>query len=182
MDRYMRSARRALVSALYEELFGSEHEEEEREAPAPAAPKESESKESETEEAKESKESKKSKENKKDKKKDREEAPLHSFFFRSSTFRRGKDVVEEHRERVVNEDGSVHVVTRRQLGDRWSIHESHTKDGSTSSKETWHNVPEDAISSFEAEWKSSMPLHCNLQAPLSVPAPEPSKDETVADQ
>ena len=83
-----------------------------------------------------------------------------------------------HRERVVNEDGSVHVVTRRQLGDRWSIQESHTKDGSTSNKETWHNVPEDAISSFEAEWKSRMAV----QTPLPIPSPEPSKDEATADQ
>ena len=172
MDSYMRSARRALASALYEELFGSDHDEEERDAPAPApasasdAPKEGESKKSETEETKESKESKE------------KEVPLHSFFFRSSTFRRGNDLVEEHRERVVNEDGSVHIVTRRQLGDRWSIHESHTKDGSTSSKETWHNVPEEAISSFEADWKSSM----QPKAPLSIPSPDASKGEAKADQ
>ena len=175
MDSYMRSARRALASALYEELFGSDHDEEERDAPASDAPKEGESKKTETEETKESKESKEETEKKESKEK---EVPLHSFFFRSSTFRRGNDLVEEHRERVVNEDGSVHVVTRRQLGDRWSIHESHTKDGSTSSKETWHNVPEEAISSFEADWKSSM----QPKAPLSIPSPDASKGESTADQ
>ena len=66
----------------------------------------------------------------------------------------GDDVVEEHRERVMNEDGSVHVVTRRQIGDRWYVHESHSdKDGASSTKETWHNVAEDDIDAFKKEWE-----------------------------
>ena len=78
--------------------------------------------------------------------------------FRSSVMRStlasDRDVIEEHRERMTNEDGSVHVVTRRQIGDRWYLHESHSdKDGATTSKETWHNVSEDAIESFKKEWE-----------------------------
>ena len=56
-------------------------------------------------------------------------------------------------------DGSVHTVTRRQIGDRWYVHESHsTKDGETSTKETWHNVPEDQMASFKKEWEDTLCL------------------------
>ena len=85
------------------------------------------------------------------------EAAKQFSFSSISQSRRGRamgELVEEHRERVVRGDGSVHTVTRRQIGDRWYVHESHsTKDGESSSKETWHNVPEDAIESFKSEWE-----------------------------
>ena len=67
--------------------------------------------------------------------------------------RKGDEVVEEHLERVTNGDGSVHAVTRRQIGDRWYVHESHSdKDGVSTTKETWHNVSDGEIDSFKKEW------------------------------
>ena len=77
------------------------------------------------------------------------------YFFESRSSFNGNDYVEEHRERVTDGDGGVHIKTRRRLGDRWYEQETHTdKEGKVSSKETWHNVPSDAIESFKSEWSS----------------------------
>ena len=105
---------------------------------------------------------------------EQEEPQSQSFFFSSSVTRQrgggadGKsERVEEHRERVMAGDGSVHTVTRRQIGDRWYVHESHsTKDGESSSKETWHNVPEEAIESFKREWEDRHALKDDKQQAL----------------
>lgn len=79
--------------------------------------------------------------------------PYRGYFFQSHTTRNGNDVVEEHRQRVTGEDGSVHVTTRRRLGDKWYECETHTdKDGKSTNKETWHNVADDQIDSFKKEW------------------------------
>ena len=81
------------------------------------------------------------------------------YFFESRSSFNGKDYVEEHRERVTDEDGGVHIKTRRRLGDRWYEQETHTdKEGKMSSKETWHNVPSDSIESFKSEWSSKQGL------------------------
>ena len=92
--------------------------------------------------------------------------------------------VEEHRERVMGRDGSVHTVTRRQIGDRWYVHESHsTKDGESSSKETWHNVPEEAIASFKKEWEDRHALKDEHDQPQPEPEPEqpqPALEEAPA--
>lgn len=103
--------------------------------------------------------------------------------FSFSSFRQSRrggaagELVEEHRERVVRGDGSVHTVTRRQLGDRWYVHESHsTKDGESSSKETWHNVPEDAIESFKSEWEEKRLITDQRNRPLQQPEPEPESE------
>ena len=74
--------------------------------------------------------------------------------FESHTERNGNDIVEEHRQCVTKSDGSVHVLTRRRLGDRWYENETHTdKDGKRTSKDTWHNVADDQIDSFKQEWE-----------------------------
>lgn len=94
-----------------------------------------------------------------------EKDPVRQVFFSSvrtsrTSGRRGdSERIEEHRERITQPDGSVHTVTRRQIGDRWYVHESHTaKDGESTSKETWHNVPEEAIQSFKDEWQQKHAL------------------------
>ena len=77
------------------------------------------------------------------------------YFFQSRSSFNGRDYVEEHRERVTDDDGTVHTTTRRRLGDRWYEQETHTdKDGKSTSKETWHNVPEESIESFKSEWSA----------------------------
>lgn len=79
--------------------------------------------------------------------------PYSSFYYSSASHFDGKNFVEEHREKVTDADGKVTQTTRRRLGDRWYEAKSITdKDGKTSSKETWHNVPEDKIEQFKAEW------------------------------
>ena len=79
--------------------------------------------------------------------------PFGSYFYESRSSFNGKDHVEEHREKVTDQDGIVHTTLRRRLGDRWYEVESHTdKDGKSTSKETWHNVPEDQIEAFKKEW------------------------------
>ena len=99
------------------------------------------------------------------------------YFFESRSSFNGKDYVEEHRERVTDDDGSVHTTTRRRLGDRWYEQETHTdKDGKSTSKETWHNVPSEAIESFKSEWsaKHGLKYEGSSDAPASpsVPAVE----------
>ena len=79
--------------------------------------------------------------------------PFGNYFYESRSSYNGHDFVEEHRERVTGEDGVVHTTMRRRLGDRWYENETHTdKEGKSTSKETWHNVPEDQIEAFKKEW------------------------------
>lgn len=79
--------------------------------------------------------------------------PPKTYFYSSSSSYDGKNYVEEHREKVTDADGMTHQTTRRRLGDRWYQAESTTdKDGKTTSRETWHNVPEDQTEQFKAEW------------------------------
>lgn len=79
--------------------------------------------------------------------------PFSSYFYESRSSFNGRDRVEEHREKVTDQDGLVHTTLRRRLGDRWYEVESHTdKDGRNTSKETWHNVPEEQIEAFKKEW------------------------------
>ena len=79
--------------------------------------------------------------------------PFQSLFYESRSTFDGKNYVEEHRERVTDPEGKVHQTTRRRLGDRWYEAESITdNEGKTSTKETWHNVPEDQIEKFKSEW------------------------------
>ena len=73
---------------------------------------------------------------------------------------------------MTDDDGSVHTTTRRRLGDRWYEQETHTdKDGKSTSKETWHNVPEESIESFKSEWSAK---HGLKYEGSSAEAPSPS--------
>jgi hypothetical protein len=78
---------------------------------------------------------------------------LTEYRYQSSTRYNGGDYVEEHRERYVAGDGSVHIRSRRRLGDKWHETEDHTDaDGKSTQREIWHNVPDDQIDSFKQEW------------------------------
>lgn len=80
-------------------------------------------------------------------------SPYRSYFYTTNSLYDGNRYVEEHREKVTDSDGKVHQTTRRRLGDRWYEAESTTDaDGKTSSKETWHNVPENEQEQFKNEW------------------------------
>ena len=179
-DDYVRNVQNQLAKILYEGLFelteqeGAPDTEEKKqpEQPKPEAASESqreeemkvdptpeEEKEAKGQEQEPKKEKEKPEQSKNEKKQEPDCSPVRQFFFRSSvTESRGgrsrSERIEEHRERIMGSDGSVHTVTRRQIGDRWYVHESHsTKDGESSSKETWHNVPEESIDSFKKEWE-----------------------------
>ncbi|OHT07826.1 hypothetical protein TRFO_23870 [Tritrichomonas foetus] len=92
-------------------------------------------------------------------------SPYQSLFYESHSSYNGKNYVEEHRERVQDSDGKVHTTTRRRLGDRWYEATSITdEEGKTSTKETWHNVPEDQIEQFKQEWATQ---HQTKYAPIS---------------
>ena len=109
------------------------------------------------------------------------------YFFESRSSFNGKDYVEEHRERVTDEDGGVHIKTRRRLGDRWYEQETHTdNEGKVSSKETWHNVSADAIESFKSEWSSKHGLkyeNTSCEGAPTAPAEsaEPSEGAEVCE-
>ena len=111
-------------------------------------------------------------------------ASRRGYFFQSRSSFNGRDYVEEHRERVTDDDGSVHTTTRRRLGDRWYEQETHTdKDGKSTSKETWHNVPEESIESFKSEWSAKHGLKYEGSssadaASPSAPAPAVEGDGT----
>ena len=159
-ESYVANVQRQLERIMYDGLLDLVEHRAKQEEPAP--------------EEKCEKEEKREKENKEGK--EEEEPESRSFFFSSSVTRsesangEGSGIgrmerVEEHRERVMERDGSVHTVTRRRIGDRWYVHESHsTKDGESTSKETWHNVPEEEIESFKREWEDRHALKDDSKA------------------
>lgn len=64
----------------------------------------------------------------------------------------GKDM-EEIRQIFTDENGETHESTSRRLGDKWHKIESHTaKDGTKTTKETWHNVDPENQNSFNLDW------------------------------
>ncbi|OHT06026.1 hypothetical protein TRFO_05663 [Tritrichomonas foetus] len=63
-------------------------------------------------------------------------------------------VAEEHRERITELDGTVRMITKRSLGEKWFQSERIIKGDQTSSKEIWHNVPEEEVESFKVAWKT----------------------------
>ena len=158
-DTYVRNVQRQMERILYEglfDLFDAPGDKEEHKDEPGEVPQQEQSEQKEKESA------------------EKESPSERSEFFFSTSVRQTRggagssERVEEHRERLMRGDGSVHTVTRRQIGDRWYVHESHsTKDGESSSKETWHNVPEEAIDSFKMEWEARNALkdeHAQAQA------------------
>ncbi|OHS99548.1 hypothetical protein TRFO_34013 [Tritrichomonas foetus] len=104
-------------------------------------------------------------------------SPYQSLFFESHSSYNGQNYVEEHRERVHDSDGKVHVTTRRRLGDRWYEATSITdEEGKTSTKETWHNVPEDQIEHFKQEWAMQ---HQSKYAPIANDQSKKDGEEKV---
>ena len=148
-ESYIQNLQRKLARFLYEEMLEDQIDQE----PAEGG-----------EEQKQSPHEGEEVQQKQENENEKREAPERQGVFFRSSFVRSRlggegSIVEEHRERVTSGDGSVHVVTRRQIGDRWYVHESHsTKDGESSSKETWHNVPEDQVQSFKDEWEQKLSL------------------------
>ena len=102
--------------------------------------------------------------------------PFRSLFSEIRSSFDGQNYVEEHREKITDADGKVHQKTRRRLGDRWYEAESITgNDGKTSTKETWHNVPEDEIEKFKSEWAEKHNL--KYDKPTEAIAHDEKKEE-----
>lgn len=81
------------------------------------------------------------------------EIPQKSYFYSSTKHFNGNDYVEESRETIRGSNGEEYHNLTRRLGDRWYKNEEHIdQEGKKSTKETWHQVPEDEIESFKAEW------------------------------
>ena len=155
MDRYMADVARRLEELLDDDLFFSRHVLEPAKSALEHAVKHGTEDKSETGEKAEGK----ARDPAAKPKQGKRSLPYHNYFFESRSSYNGKDYIEEHRERVTGEDGSVHTTTRRRLGDRWYENETHTdKDGKSTSKETWHNVPEDDIGKFKDEWSAKHSL------------------------
>jgi hypothetical protein len=84
---------------------------------------------------------------------------------RSSRYN-GGDVIEERREKITNADGETRTITMRRIGDRWHQEETMSdKDGKTSQKESWHNIPESQMEQFKTDWDKNALGH-----PQSVPS------------
>jgi hypothetical protein len=99
-------------------------------------------------------------------------------YFSSRTFN-GGDYVSEHRERVVSSNGEVHIRSRRQLGNQWHEVETHTNsEGKNEERETWHNVPDEEIEKFKADWcqRHQSPANCLDEG--KGPKPESLKDSS----
>lgn len=106
--------------------------------------------------------------------------PMESYRYESRSTYNGHDYVEEHREKVTDADGVVHTTLRRRLGDRWYEQESHTdKEGKVTSKETWHNVPEDHTEAFKKEWEEK---HGQKTAALQAPEAPAVEDKTAEEK
>jgi hypothetical protein len=91
----------------------------------------------------------------------------------------GRGYIEEHREKVTGSNGEVRIVTRRRLGDRWYENEILIdNEGKKTERETWHNVGDDQIDQFKAEWSEKSSTKAvkapepdpNTQAPAPAPA------------
>lgn len=64
----------------------------------------------------------------------------------------GRDKFEEIREKTSDGD-KTYISKIKRIGNRWvQIDEIIDKEGKKTTKETWHNVSEDEIDSFENEW------------------------------
>lgn len=99
------------------------------------------------------------------------------YFYEGHSTYDGKNYVEEHRERVTDSEGKVHISQRRRLGDRWYENESITdSEGKTSTKESWHNVPEDQIEQFKLEWSKHHNYENKEKSP-SIKNESPVKSE-----
>lgn len=99
-------------------------------------------------------------------------------YFSSRTFN-GGDYVSEHRERVVSSNGEVHVRSRRQLGNQWHEVETHTNsEGKNEERETWHNVRDDEIEQFKADWCQRHQSPGNCLDERKGPKPESLKDSS----
>lgn len=109
----------------------------------------------------------------------RRHSPYQSYFYSSNSSYDGRKYVEEHREKVTESDGKVHQTTRRRLGDRWYEIESTTDaDGKATSKETWHNVPENEIEHFKAEWaQQHEDKYAIKHEPKNEPQSEPQNEQ-----
>ena len=75
---------------------------------------------------------------------------------------------EEHCEKILDFDGSFHVIERRRLGDSWCEEETiENDDGRVSTKVTWHNVSEDQIDEFMKDWKEEKRKKLEYQKQIS---------------
>jgi hypothetical protein len=87
----------------------------------------------------------------------------------------GQDYIEEHREKVMGSDGTTRIATRRRLGDRWYENEVHVdKTGEKTERETWHNVSDEDIESFKAEWSAKQARRLSDESKV-VPRTEDSR-------
>ncbi|KAH0786151.1 cysteine protease [Histomonas meleagridis] len=67
----------------------------------------------------------------------------------------GGNVIEELREKTCDgTSGSVKETTTRRIGNKWcTIEEETNKNGEKTTREKWHNVPENEVDKFKAKWE-----------------------------
>jgi hypothetical protein len=89
----------------------------------------------------------------------------------------GRDYIEEHREKVTGSDGTTRIATRRRLGARWYENEIQVdKAGEKTERETWHNVSDEDIDSFKAEWSAKQTRRLSDESKV-VPRTENSREK-----
>lgn len=90
-------------------------------------------------------------------KEEEEEKSIPNYYYKTySTTRNyshnGKDKFEEIREQT-NDGENTYISKIKRIGNRWvQVDEVIDKTGKKTTKETWHNISENEIESFENEW------------------------------
>ena len=81
------------------------------------------------------------------------ESPSPFYYFESHSIFDGEKFIEERKERTIDSEGKIHQSLKRRIDDQWyETEQTEDENGQAVNKETWHNVPEDKIEQFKAEW------------------------------
>lgn len=111
------------------------------------------------------------------------------YWARSSVFSsHSRGGIEEIREKTYDsQTGETIESQTRRIGDRWCRIDTTTdKEGSSKSKETWHNVGDDEMEAFKKEWVDRRGLKLQKQEQKSIKSEEKpvekKEDKTEVDE
>ena len=114
----------------------------------------------------------KSKEEEKEK-----EKPESNYYYKTfSTTRNyshnGKDKFEEIREQT-SDGNNTYISKIKRIGNRWvQVDEVVDKEGKKTTKETWHNISENEIESFEDEWNLRKGIESGIKPVAQIKSDE----------
>lgn len=99
--------------------------------------------------------------------KQKQSLPSPVYYFESHSKFEGDKIIEERKERIIDNEGKIHEKLKRRLGDQWyETEQIEDQEGHIENKETWHNVSEEDIESFKKEWisKSGQKLQLTINS------------------